>query len=80
MTLEQVERKYYEALLDLSMGEMCTGIALDEAKARLTKYWLMLDDYKEWHGRALLLTTGAIAEQILDKHPNWGYIRKVKEK
>lgn len=68
MELEQVERKYYEALLELSMGNL-------DKKSELAKYWLELENYPEYKGVALL-KTGEILTKILDRHPDWGEVKE----
>lgn len=72
MTLEQVERKYYETLIELSMGDLAK-------KSELCKYWLDLENYPEYQGVALL-KTGEILSKILNRHPDWGEIKKSKKR
>lgn len=68
MELEQVERKYYETLLELSMGNL-------DKKSELAKYWLELENYPEYKG-VVLLKTGEILTKILDRHPDWGEVKE----
>lgn len=64
--LEETERAWLTAMAKLSRGEdfVRQTYALKQA-------WLDLENYPEWHGRAMLMQSQEIAQEILNKHPEW---------
>lgn len=66
----EIESKWLLALVMLS-----AGVDIEENKAELKKRWLELEKYPEWKGVALSKSQD-IAQRILNKHPEWGSLRK----
>lgn len=62
--MEQTEREWLTAMAGLSRGDAKQAWSLKQA-------WLKLENYAEWHGRALLMESQEIAQEILNKHPEW---------
>lgn len=64
--LKEVEEEWLTAMARLSRGEdpIRQTYALKQA-------WLELENYPEWHGKALLMKSQEIAQEILNKHPEW---------
>lgn len=62
--MEQVEKKWLTAMVELSKGNGRKAWELKQA-------WLELENYTEWHGKALLMESQEVAQIILNKHPEW---------
>ena len=62
--MEQTEKKWLTAMAKLSKGDAKQAWALKQA-------WLELENYAEWHGKALLMRSQEVAQVILNKHPEW---------
>lgn len=64
--LKEVEKEWLTAMAKVSRGEDSIKQAMI-----LKKAWLELENYPEWHGKALLMKSQEIAQEILNRHPEW---------
>lgn len=62
--MEQTEKKWLTAMAGLSKGDAKKAWELRQA-------WLELENYADWHGKAMLMESQEIAQIILNKHPEW---------
>ena len=70
MEQEQIEAEWLLALIDYS-----SGYDKEKARAELARLWLELARFDEWRDVALL-ESKEVARRIVEKHKDWGALRK----
>lgn len=70
--IEEIEAEFMLALVDYSA---CVDAEKEKYRKNLMEKWLALDACDEYKG-CMLMKTADIARKIVEKHPEWGAIRK----